>query len=78
MHPVQDQVNTGDRLLDTKANWNIIFDMKGKVFQPGVLQLNLDNIDSRTANTPSEKNGEWAGTGLEPTTFCMQGRLPNH
>ena len=49
--------------------------MKGTVFQPRVLQLSLD---SHTANTPTDKIGECAGVGIEPTTSCMQGRHPNH
>ena len=50
--------HTGDRLLDTKANW-IFMNMKGTIFQPRVLQLNWDNKNRpHTANTPSEKIGE--------------------
>ena len=61
--------HTGDQLLDTKANW-IFMNMKGTIFQPRVLQLNWDDKNwPHTANTPSEKIGECAGAGLEPTTL---------
>ena len=53
MHPVQK--HTGDRLLDTKANW-IYMNMKGAGFQPRVLQLNLDNIKTTPAQQiPQQK-----------------------
>ena len=44
--------------------------MKGTVFQPEVLQLNLDNINRLPhSKFPEEKIGEFAGAGIEPTTF---------
>ena len=57
-----------------------IMNKKGTIFQPRELQLNLDTlIASRTANTPTEKKiGEFSGAGMEPTTFCLLGRRPNH
>ena len=62
--------HTGDRLLDTKVN--LIGYLKrgqGTVFQPRVLQFNLDNIiDFPTANSPT-KNVECAGAENEPMTF---------
>ena len=44
--------------------------MKGTVFQPRMLQLNLDNVKQ----VYQKKIGECAGAGLEPTTFCVQAK----
>ena len=51
--------------------------MKGTVFQPRVLQFNLDNINS-SASTPTEKIGEFAGARIKPMAFCMLGRHSHH
>ena len=52
--------------------------MKGTVFQPRKLQLNLDNINRlRTANTPTKKKNRgmcWRGTRTHDLLPCLRAR----
>ena len=46
MHPVREHTNTlGIEYLIQRLTEHIYMNMKGTVFQPRVLQLNLDNIN---------------------------------
>ena len=84
MHPAQEHTNTLgiDYSIQRLTEYIYIkyINKKGTVFQPRVLQLNLDNINRlpHSKNTPTEKIGELAGSGIKPTTFCVLGRRPNH
>ena len=82
MNPVQEHMNTLgiDYSIQKLTEYIYEYERKKKNSFPTqsvtikVRQL----IDSRTANTPTEKFGEFAGAGIEPTTFCMLGRRPNY
>ena len=80
MHPVQEHTNTlGIDYSIQRLTEYVYINVKGTVFQPRVLQLNLDNINQfRHSNTPIEKIREFAAAGIEPTTFCVLGRRLNH
>ena len=51
---------------------------KGTLFQPRVLQLNLDNINrllhGKHPDRKKKKIGEFADEGIEPLTFFVLGR----
>ena len=53
MHPVQEHVNKlGIDCLIQRLTEYCFMNMKGTVFQPRVLQLNLDNINRLPHNIP--------------------------
>ena len=43
-----------------------------KIYPCAVFKLRQHKIDSYTANTPAQKIGEWASTGIKPMTLSMQ------
>ena len=72
MHPVQKQVNTLGIDCSIQRLTEYIFDMRGTVFQPRVLQLNLDNINRLPhSKYPDRKIGECASAGLESLIISM-------
>ena len=77
MHPVQEHTNTpGIDCSIQRPTEYIYINTKGTVFQPRVLQWNLDNMNQlpHSKHPDRKKIEEFADAGIEPTTFCVLGR----
>ena len=79
MHPVQEHVNTpGIDCLTQRQTEHIEYET---IFPPRVLQLNLDNINwfLHSTYTDGKKMGNTTVQEvIEPRTYRVQGRCPNH